>query len=67
MKRTTVNIDEEALAEVADEFGTQGHPSDTINQALQQVIAERRRREAAELFQGLDYDFSPENLQGAWA
>lgn len=67
MSRTTVNVDDELFREATEALGTNiKRPSETINQALQCVVDERRRREAVAVFQQLDYDFSSENMAGAW-
>lgn len=45
MSRTTIDIDDERLAEAARELGTSSKV-DTVNEALR-FVAERRRRAAA--------------------
>ena len=63
--RTTISIDDELYRSAAEELGTHGR-SETVNHALAEVVAARRRRAAAEMLDDLDLDLSEDNMQGAW-
>ena len=66
MTRTTITLDDELLRIVAEELGTVGK-SDTVNAALAQIAAARRRRDALAGFDLISDSLAqPDALDGAW-
>lgn len=63
--RTTFTIDDELFQEAAEQLGTHGR-SETVNRALEEVVATHRRHAAAAMLDELELDLSEENMQGAW-
>ena len=62
--RTTIDLDDN-WEEVAQVLGTHGK-TETVNRALEHVLAERRRARAVETFRSLSLDLDPETMRGAW-
>jgi len=59
VKRTNINLDMDLIAQAAEELGTK-RTTDTVHQALHEVIARGRR---AQLAQRDFEDLSPESLE----
>lgn len=67
MHRTTIVLDEQKLAKVRRLLGTKGI-KDTVERALDEVLAVEQRRQAFErlrTLKGLDLD-DPAVMAGAW-
>jgi len=67
MQRTTLDLDEDLVAEAGAILGTSG-VSDTVQRALEEVVARDARRRFIDRLQnmrGLDLD-DPEVMRQAW-
>lgn len=67
-RKTTIEIDEDLLANAQDTLGTRGL-KDTVDKALNQVIRAGRRQELAkqlESGQGLDFDEATRRAARQW-
>ncbi|WP_406281569.1 type II toxin-antitoxin system VapB family antitoxin [Nocardia sp. NBC_00881] len=62
--RTTIDLTDD-WAEAAKVLGTTGK-TETVNRALQHVLAERRRAQAVETLRSVRLDLDSDTMRGAW-